>query len=252
MKDREDVAAPFPSPEIDRDCSGPKWLRPLSRLLRIDSIPSICQFGVRQEKPFESQDEKTEHLQAKTFNRQWHTGSPWRMLVRHCIIVLVLFSTAVLPVLITERVLWKIILNKTMFPMTVFATFFPYDCMGSTGWSFIGIDMVVGQFSYGQAKTLDLAWNWIVGRCLQGVLTLFSYRVFTDALMRAAELDPLPYELFASLAFYSASTDVLWQLVKSLRLRGGWRVKAIFTYLLLSTAYLVTFPRSVPVHSSRT
>jgi hypothetical protein len=40
---------------------------------------------------------------------------------------------------------------------------FPYSCYDSNGWTFIGTNVTSGDFSYGAAKSIDLAWNWIVG-----------------------------------------------------------------------------------------
>jgi hypothetical protein len=79
---------------------------------------------------------------------------------------------------------------------------------------------------YAYAKAIGLMWNWFIGRGVQAILAIICYRVYSDILMRAADCSPLPYELFTSLAFCSTKIDALWQLLKSLGLRGGWRVKA--------------------------
>jgi hypothetical protein len=104
---------------------------------------------------------------------------------------------------------------------------------------------VARNFSFGTAKTLDLAWNWAVGRGVQGLLSLLAYRVFSDALLRMTELTPLSYELYASIALYSNRFEVMWYLLKGLGRFGGWRVKAIFSWLLISILYLLVFPRLV-------
>ncbi|CAG8974676.1 hypothetical protein HYALB_00006410 [Hymenoscyphus albidus] len=73
---------------------------------------------------------------------------------------------------------------------------FVFECNRGTGWSWVGINLVVAtDFSFGTAKAIDLAWNWIIGRGLQCVLSILAYRVFCDAIMRAAELTPMSYEL---------------------------------------------------------
>lgn len=95
--------------------------------------------------------------------------------------------------------------------------------------------------------TKDLQWNWIVGRGLQGLLTLLAYRVFSDALLRAAELTPVSFELYAALSLYSTKPEIPWQIIKGLPKFGNWRVKMIFIWLFLSTVYLVSFPRFVPL-----
>ena len=127
------------------------------------------------------------------------------------------------------------------------ATAFTYDCyQDGYGWSFVGINLIVGEFNYGSAKALDLAWNWIIGRGVQALLMLLAYRVFNDALIRAAEMTALSFELYARLALYTARIDVLWYVLKALFQKGNWRTKAIFVWLCISIIYVITFPRYAP------
>jgi hypothetical protein len=162
----------------------------------------------------------------------------WRMPARHFSIFLALFAVTMPPLYVVGIQLNSLSNNGR--------PAFQYDCYGtSNGWSFIGVNIRFGRFSYGGAKAIDLAWNWIAGRGLQAVLTLVAYRVFSDALLRAAEMTPLPFQLYASLSLYSTKPDIIWQLLKAVARRGTWRTKAIFYWLLISTIYLVVFPRFV-------
>lgn len=124
---------------------------------------------------------------------------------------------------------------------------FTYNCYSTNngGWSFVGINLRFGNFNYGSAKALDLAWNWIVGRGLQALFMLLAYRVFNDALLRAAELTPIPFDLYVRLSLYSTRIDSLWYVLKALFRKGNWRTKAIFVWLCISIIYVVTFPRFV-------
>lgn len=165
----------------------------------------------------------------------------WRMPVRHMSIFSILFLVTFLPVWFASKGFSSI--QSVNGP-------FSFDCTGSeNGWSFAGINIRYGRFQYGAAKTIDLAWNWIVGRGLQGVLAFVAYRVFQDALLRAAELTPLSYEVYAALALYSTKLDILWQLSKGLFRFGNWRTKAIFIWLIISTIYLAVFPSLMDVCS---
>lgn len=119
---------------------------------------------------------------------------------------------------------------------------FEYDCATSSGWSFVGVNLAFGSLSFGQAKAIDLAWNWVVGRGYQGILSIAAYRVFTDALLRATELTALPIELYATLALPSTKLTTLYQLSKNLFRFGNWRIKYIFAWLFLSTIYLIAVP----------
>ncbi|PMD18329.1 hypothetical protein NA56DRAFT_706936 [Hyaloscypha hepaticicola] len=115
-------------------------------------------------------------------------------------------------------------------------------CNKGGGWSFVGINLICGTFNYGPAKALDLAWNWIVGRGVQALLMLLAYHVFTDSLLRAAEMTSLSYELYAQLSLYTTSINVLWHVLKALCQKGNWRTKAIFLWLCISIIYVVSFP----------
>ena len=124
-----------------------------------------------------------------------------------------------------------------------------FGYFGGEKWTFVGIDIRIGQMSFGLAKAADLAFNWGAGRGLQILLAWLSYRVFTDALLRTTEVAYVPYDLFTSLALYSTKTDALWQLSKGLYGMPGWRVKAIIGWLLFSTAYLAAFPSLIDAMS---
>lgn len=116
-------------------------------------------------------------------------------------------------------------------------------------WNLIGIDIRFGRLTFGQAKGLDVAWNWVAGHGLQLVLSLIAYRVFTDALMRTTELTHVSYGLFTSLALFSTKNDALWDLAQGLLTVSGWRAKFIIGWLLFSTAYISIFPSLMDVIS---
>lgn len=116
-------------------------------------------------------------------------------------------------------------------------------------WNLIGIDIRFGRLTFGQAKGLDVAWNWVAGHGLQLVLSLIAYRVFTDALMRATELTHVSYRLFTSIALFSTKTDALSDLAQGLLTVSGWRTKFIIGWLLFSTAYISIFPSLMDVIS---
>ena len=129
-----------------------------------------------------------------------------------------------------------------------------YSCQSSGyfkggAWTFIGIDVWVTETSFSQAKLLDLLWNWIVGRGLQFVLGLLSYKVFTSSLMQIVERNPISYDLFANLAFYATKADSLWSLLKSLFNKQRVRAKFILSWVLISTIYLTFVPSILDVMS---
>ena len=120
---------------------------------------------------------------------------------------------------------------------------------GEMGSHFIGIDIPIGRLSFAQAKTVDLAWNWIAGRGIQSILVLLCYRVFADVLMRISEVHHIRYDTFTSLAIYSTRLDTMVQFGKTLFRTPGWRIKLTMAWLLISTAYLATFPSLMDIMS---
>ena len=121
--------------------------------------------------------------------------------------------------------------------------------LGGGEWTFLGIDIRFGKMSFGQAKTVDMVWNWVAGRGVQFALAWFTYHVFTSALMRTAEMVHVPYELFTSLALYSARPGSMWDILKGLLGVRGLRIKFILGWLFLSTLYLASFPSLLDVMS---
>ncbi|KAE9367622.1 hypothetical protein N431DRAFT_383412 [Stipitochalara longipes BDJ] len=160
----------------------------------------------------------------------------WRQPARHFSIFAILAFVIIVPLYFLG---WGFNSLQGDFPPP-----FSHDCysLSGGGWSFVGINLRFGNFNYGSAKALDLAWNWIVGRGLQALLMLLAYRVFNDALLRAAELTPLPFDLYVRLSLYTTRIDVLWYVLKALFRKGNWRTKAIFVWLFISIIYVVTFP----------
>lgn len=210
-----------------------KWYQPVE-MKQLDSGSEEIFFKTSDD-GFPSQEEMPP---PKAFHKtQRYLGlnlGNWRMPARHFSIFSALFLVVFLP-------LWFVV--QTHLETGGSDLPFDYDCYGDGSWTFVGISFRFGHFDYGSAKALDLAWNWIVGRGVQGILTLLAYRVFSDALLRTAELTPISFELYASLGLYSTKPELLWQLVKGLPKYGNWRVKLILIWLFVSTIYLVSFPR---------
>ena len=108
--------------------------------------------------------------------------------------------------------------------------------------SILNIDLRVAILNFAQAKSVDLAFNWVVGRGIQLLLGILSYRVFADALLKAAEEHRIPVPVFMSLAIFSTKPDVLWQLSCNFLRATGWRVRTMIVWACLSTIFLAFIP----------
>jgi hypothetical protein len=60
---------------------------------------------------------------------------------------------------------------------------------------------LVGNFTLGQAKAIDLVWNTVVGRGVQFLMAWSSFSILTQGLMRIAEGTPVQHDLFAAVVF---------------------------------------------------
>lgn len=108
--------------------------------------------------------------------------------------------------------------------------------------SFLAPDTVMGNFTLGQAKAVDLGWNLVVGRGAQAVMAYTSYKVVVGALMRIAEVTPIEYSLFAGLVFSPTSVLTVPHLVRGVWSLRGWRPKFAMGWLLYSSILILAMP----------
>jgi hypothetical protein len=104
------------------------------------------------------------------------------------------------------------------------------------------LDSTFGQFTFSQAKVLDVAWDIVVGRGVQLVCWGVGYLVFSDALLRAIERHPASFQIFQRIALEGPSLMSLWTLIKELWRAKSHRTKWLFFYIWLSTLYIISIP----------
>ena len=113
---------------------------------------------------------------------------------------------------------------------------------------FFSIDILVskeGGWDFTRAKVIDIAWDAIVGRGGQVLLTYIAYRVFHKALVHVMVERPVGFQTYSAVAFDTGKISFLWTFLRSLTSRTfpltfhGYRV---FTAMLLCTAYIVSVP----------
>lgn len=117
------------------------------------------------------------------------------------------------------------------------------------------LDLTFGSFTFAQVKTIDVAWDILVGRGAQFIAWWVSYRVFSDALLRLIERHPAPYEAFMRLGLDGASLGTGWTLLAELFRKWSKRTWALFFFMLLSTIYVLSIPAVVSAmtgYNSRT
>jgi len=104
------------------------------------------------------------------------------------------------------------------------------------------LDNKFGDFSFAQAKTLDIAWDLIIGRGAQLLAWWAAYTVFCDALLRVIERHPASFGIFQHIALEGPSLGSLWTLIKELWAAKSRRTKALFFYMFWSTTYVLIVP----------
>lgn len=104
------------------------------------------------------------------------------------------------------------------------------------------LDQTWGRFSFSTVKTIDVAWDILVGRGVQLLAWWVAYVVFSDALLRVIERHPASFRIFQRIALEGPSLLSLWTLCKELLSSNSKRTKTLFTYILLSTTYVLCIP----------
>ena len=104
------------------------------------------------------------------------------------------------------------------------------------------LDSTWGSFNFSTVKTIDVAWDIIVGRSAQLLCWWIAYAVFSDALLCVIERHPASFRIFQRIALEGPGLHSLWTLCKELLSVRSKRTKALFAYLLLSTSYVLCIP----------
>ncbi|KAF2446473.1 hypothetical protein P171DRAFT_356776, partial [Karstenula rhodostoma CBS 690.94] len=104
------------------------------------------------------------------------------------------------------------------------------------------LDWTFGQFSFSRVKTIDVAWDILVGRGVQMIFWAISYRVFSDALLRLMERHPASFETFKSISLEGPGLGSSWILLKQLFRNRGARTWFLFFYMLLASFYVLSIP----------
>jgi len=111
---------------------------------------------------------------------------------------------------------------------------------------FLSITLAFGSFSFADAKAIDVAWDLVIGRGGQLMVTLVTYPILRRAFIHSIERHPASFHDFAALSFDKASSGSLWQLGRSIgmRRRSGTTARINWRYILLFFAmlYVLMFP----------
>ena len=119
-----------------------------------------------------------------------------------------------------------------------------------TSWSSLfEVNARTSKISFTAAKLIDVTWDFVVGQGGRAFLAWVAYKVYSDALLRITERDPMSYDLFASIAF-SNTLETLIAIPKALWTARSLRVKAGLMWILISILYVLGFPTLLSASTS--
>ncbi|KAH6844475.1 hypothetical protein BKA58DRAFT_363494 [Alternaria rosae] len=104
------------------------------------------------------------------------------------------------------------------------------------------LDATWGQFTFSQAKTIDILWDLLIGKGAQALAWWATYNVFCDALLRAIERHPASFSIFQRMAMEGPGLHCLWELTKELWTAKSIRTRFLFFYMFWSTGYVLLVP----------
>lgn len=105
------------------------------------------------------------------------------------------------------------------------------------------INLGFGSFSYTIAKSLDLAWDLVVGRVGQALFTSFTYITFKRALTTSRRAYEISYEKFLALTYSPGNfMAFLTYLDDFVRPSGSFRQFLMALAIVYCTVYVLIFP----------
>jgi hypothetical protein len=113
----------------------------------------------------------------------------------------------------------------------------------------LSITLGVGQYTYPEAKAIDVAWDILVGRGGQFLAASFAWRVITKSLYLSMEEKPVPVALAFGVYFHAITFGLLGSILENLTLPFRSRkhkVKGVSIWRLLGWLYACAYVLLLP------
>ena len=118
---------------------------------------------------------------------------------------------------------------------------------------FLSITLAFGQFTFAQAKAIDICWDLVVGRGGQALFMVLTYPLMRDSVRLSLERRPASFSVVAATAFSKISWTSMWALGHSLSAKpnNARRVPFVpwvrscnwhFVGLIVVCVYFLVFP----------
>ncbi|KAI1379463.1 hypothetical protein F4677DRAFT_333655 [Hypoxylon crocopeplum] len=108
---------------------------------------------------------------------------------------------------------------------------------------FFHLDLTFGNFTFTQAKLIDITWDTTIGqggRLLHGYV--FFRAVIYPLLVFAMETSSVTYHYYTMLSFSRTSIETLWELLSTLYSKKSYSVIICTISAIYSLAYIIVFP----------
>jgi hypothetical protein len=156
----------------------------------------------------------------------------WQTFSLRIILPVLAFSLLLVPLLV---VLLSVKTANSATPTRI------YCGVSGSDW-YLAPTLTFGNFTITEVRAIDLTWNLVAGRGLQGGLALVTYQVANAALLRMAEAVPVSYRTFEAISISQLSLFAVVPLAKAVRRTGGWRAKITLVVLLLTAIFVLVLP----------
>ena len=124
-------------------------------------------------------------------------------------------------------------------------TFTPYNHRTLSLWKpsgFFQINLFWGHMTFSLAKFLDVGFDLIIGRGLQAVLAIITYKVSAKVLSEMMESTTVSYQTFEAVAFVSPTLAKTGNLAAEMLMNRTLQARMTMFLLFLSSAFVLAFP----------
>lgn len=120
-----------------------------------------------------------------------------------------------------------------------------FDFWGYGG--FFEITMGYGQFTFTQAKAIDVGWDVVVGRGGQALLALISSSVFARYITTTMQVSPITFNTFKTIfvARDANTATGVSRLIRDFTRRKSLPNKAATVFMVVTMVYVLIFPTFV-------
>ncbi|KAK5058875.1 hypothetical protein LTR84_011139 [Exophiala bonariae] len=128
----------------------------------------------------------------------------------------------------------------------------PVACDVQKTWSswvtIFQINIRTGYISFTTAKICDVAFDLVVGRMGQAILTWMSYRVYADVFIYLAERQAVPYKIFFATTTRPTSLSSVGSYIKAIFSKKGIQIALLWT--LVTVSYCLVYPTLISASTS--